>query len=512
MSLPPWDQQVFSFGWDADKPAIPQCSTLNINFSNDLITIPNPPAAPPYTVNIYRGGFAPLTLEVGNTGESRISTRVAGPAETSPKQAQKGTYPWIVDLPVNATFILTMDDSAGYTGGISPRCTIVPGNSNCLRAAEPMKPMSLNFTRTGNSQCGNVNIAVYNGVSPFQVEIIPAFRQPKTLHFATNEFGFVLDLPSASAYAIAISDAEGNSAVDGILTVGSSSDNSCLNVATTVTVGMFTSVFTGSGVVMPSSTLANPSPGTVTSTSATTNMEATQQVSSHSSKTSAFPLGAIIGVAVGGAALIAVFMLLVCCIFRHHRRRSRETPGTNQPQGEGPKPEMSHMNSGYTSYVPHYAYSGAPEIQDSNTSYVSEPYAPSGAIATGQSHDFHANLPPFQYNEVTTHSPQARPPVQFGSYYSVSSTDPQALAPHRLSQDTGATTPIVGSQKSTETNSASSPRSADRKERMISPSPSSPSGSRAYSWGMAASPPPRSFTGTVLPPYELGPQSQEPTH
>ncbi|KAG9084589.1 hypothetical protein FS749_005113 [Ceratobasidium sp. UAMH 11750] len=495
MSLPPWDQQTFSFGWDSDKTAIPQCSTLDINFSNDLITIPNPPAAPPYTVNIYRGGYAPFTLEVGNTGESPISTRVASLAEASSEQGPRGTYPWVVNLPANATFIVTMDDSAGYTGGTSPRCTIVPGNSNCLQTSEPMRPTSLNFTRTGNSQCGNVNIAVYNGASPFQVEIIPAFRQPKTLHFATNEFGFVLDLPSASAYALAITDAEGNSAVDGILTVGSSSDNSCLNVATTVTVGMFTSMYSGSGVVMPSSTFTGP--GTSTSTSATTNVGATRQQALDC---------AIIGVAVGGAALIAAFLLLVCCIFRHHRRENEEAAEANQQQAEGLKPEMNHANPGYTTYAPQYTYSGIPEIQDSNTSYTSEPFTPSGAVATGQSHDSHINLPPFQYAGITTHSPQARPPIQLGSYYSVPSADQQ---PRRLSQDTGATTPIIGGQNSAGSSSASPPWSVDRKERVASPSTASRSGSRAYSWGMTASPPPRSFTGTVLPPYEL--QSQEST-
>ncbi|KAG8730185.1 hypothetical protein FRC10_003002 [Ceratobasidium sp. 414] len=478
MSLPPWDQQTFSFGWTSDKAAIPQCSTLDINYSTDLITIPNPPAAPPYTVNIYRGGYAPLTLEVGNTG-------------------QKGTYPWVVNLPVNATFIVTMDDSAGYTGGTSPRCTIVTGNSTCLRTSEPMQPMSLNFTRTGNSQCGNVNIAVYNGASPFQVEIIPAF-------------GFVLDLPSASAYAIAISDAQGNSAVDGILTVGSSSDNSCLNVATTVTVGMFSSMYSGSGVLMPSSTLTNPSAGISTSTSAT-NVGATQQASrfSHSSKTSGFPLGAIIGVAVGGA-LVAAFMVLIWCIFRRHRSKSREVPGTSQQHDGGPKPEMSHMNPAYASHIPQFAYNGSPEIQESNRSYISEPFTPSGATATGQSHDYHTNLPPIQYNGVTTHSPQARPAIQFSGYHGVPGMDQQAPVPHRFSQDTGATTLIVGSQNSAEGNTTSPPWSADRKERVASPSSTSPSGSRAYSWGMA-SPPPRSFTGTVLPPYEPGPQPQEPT-
>ncbi|KAG8745624.1 hypothetical protein FRC10_007515, partial [Ceratobasidium sp. 414] len=69
MSLPPWDQQTFSFGWSPYVHTIQQCSKLNIQFSNDL-GLPslhaNPPPAPPYTVIVYQGGFAPLNLAVGN--------------------------------------------------------------------------------------------------------------------------------------------------------------------------------------------------------------------------------------------------------------------------------------------------------------------------------------------------------------------------------------------------------------------------------------------------------------
>ncbi|KAG8728922.1 hypothetical protein FRC12_021396 [Ceratobasidium sp. 428] len=267
MSLPPWDQETFSFGvsircfveipsqssngslekWNFESGAIPQCSILKLSFDNDLgdpSLHANPAPAPPYTVSVYQGGYAPLTLAVGNIG-------------------QVGTYPWTVNLPVNNPFMLTMKDSAGYTGGTSTRFTVMPGSSNCSLSANPMPPPSLSFTRTGNSQCGKVNIVVNNGTSPYQVEIIPEVRQQKTLHFATNVFDFVLDIPMSLSYIIAVTDAEGHSAIDGILAVGSSSDGSCLNAATTMTVGKFTSMITGSGVSMPSAT------GTATGAGAT---------------------------------------------------------------------------------------------------------------------------------------------------------------------------------------------------------------------------------------------------
>lgn len=77
---------------------------------------------------------------------------------------------------------------------------------------------------------------------------------------------------------VAVTDADGNSGVDGLLTVGSSSDNSCLNVAATVSVGMATSVYSGSGVLLPSSTLAIASSSTADpSTTAGVSGDGTEQ-------------------------------------------------------------------------------------------------------------------------------------------------------------------------------------------------------------------------------------------
>ncbi|CAE7058212.1 unnamed protein product [Rhizoctonia solani] len=149
-----------------------------------------------------------------------------------------------------------MRDSAGYNGGSSLLWTMSTGSGSCPLDPSPLAPSSLSFTRTGSAQCGQINYVMNNGTSPYQIELIPEIHQRKTLYFATNKFGFIMDLPTGlNVYTqVAITDADGNSGVDQLMTVGTSSDNSCLKAAETVTVGRMSTMYTGSGVSMPSAT------------------------------------------------------------------------------------------------------------------------------------------------------------------------------------------------------------------------------------------------------------------
>ncbi|CAE6410251.1 unnamed protein product, partial [Rhizoctonia solani] len=272
-NLPPWDQQTFSFGWTPYVHTMQQCSNLKILFDTDLgspALHANPPPAPPYTVIVYTSGYQPLTLAVGNIGK-------------------KGTYSWIVNLPLGPMYMLAMKDSAGYTGGSA-------------------------LTLITDSQCGNVDYVVNNGTSPFQVEIIPEVRQQKTLHFETNRFGFVLDLPAGLSFFVAITDANGNSAVDGILIVGTSNDNTCLNAAATVSVGVATSIYTGSGSVLPMTTSTTSGYSSTTSQQSSTTDR--PHISNGSKATSA-KVPIIVSV-VAGVTVIFVLSILYC-IYRRQR-------------------------------------------------------------------------------------------------------------------------------------------------------------------------------------------------
>ncbi|CAE6477158.1 unnamed protein product [Rhizoctonia solani] len=163
-----------------------------------------------------------------------------------------------------------MKDSAGYNGGSSLLWTMSAGSGGCALDPSPITPSTLSFTRTGSAQCGEINYVMNNGTSPYQIEIIPEIHQRRTLYFATNKFGFIMDLPTGLNVYIAITDAAGNSGVDELMTIGTSNDNSCLKAAGTVSVGRVSTMYTGSGVSMPTAAITSTSSktdqGTISST------------------------------------------------------------------------------------------------------------------------------------------------------------------------------------------------------------------------------------------------------
>ncbi|KAG8725721.1 hypothetical protein FRC12_024088, partial [Ceratobasidium sp. 428] len=118
----------------------------------------------------------------------------------------------------------------------------------------------------------------------------------------------------------------------------------------------------------------------------------------------------------------------------------------------------------------------------------------------------YTDTPPVQYNGITTHAPQARPLGQTVSYYSAPSAG--QLSP--FSQSGAGGDPSLTGGRSTAGGTSSPAWSADRKEPVASLSSESPSGGQVPPWGMAMSPPPRSLTGTALPPYPLDAQYQGP--
>ncbi|KAG9115477.1 hypothetical protein FRC07_007532 [Ceratobasidium sp. 392] len=258
-----------------------------------------------------------------------------------------------------------------------------------------------------------------------------------------------------------------------------------------MTVGKFTSVFTGSGSAMTVT-------GTPTGTA--TNAGATQTGSATSQKKSSTGLIAGVAGAVGGVILAAVLILLLCWCRRRRRSKRREAARMHEPEDEY-KPETNQTSGRYDPvvYQPQpYTYSGAPQIEEHSTrTNTTTPYAPSGVFTSNQSYDLHAGGPPVQYNSVTTHAPQARP-LGTVSYYSTSSTGHQSP----FSQNAGGGILSTGVGSTAGGTSSPSQWSADRKEPAASLSSESPQGGgQAYPWGMAMSPPPRSMTGTALPPY-----------
>ncbi|CAE6528004.1 unnamed protein product [Rhizoctonia solani] len=471
-NLPPWDQQTFSFGWTPYVHTMQQCSNLKILFDTDLgspALHANPPPAPPYTVIVYTSGYQPLTLAVGNIGK-------------------KGTYSWIVNLPLGPMYMLAMKDSAGYTGGSA-------------------------LTLITDSQCGNVDYVVNNGTSPFQVEIIPEVRQQKTLHFETNRFGFVLDLPAGLSFFVAITDANGNSAVDGILIVGTSNDNTCLNAAATVSVGVATSIYTGSGSVLPMTTSTTSGYSSTTSQQSSTTDR--PHISNGSKATSA-KVPIIVSV-VAGVTVIFVLSILYC-IYRRQRRRATSRPvGKIQQYQYDTSPNDPHAYRDTLSYQ--YPSTAVPEIQ------TPEPhlYAAKYHIPRHLFEDAYINQTNLS-NATSVSRPQSFKPRQTILSGHNSSPD-QSPYTTRFSQNTGLASTSLGGVVARQSLDAATTemRHEDKKQRVSSPGlppgampPASP-GPHEQSWDLKApgtpgssnvhsvprrSPPPRSGASTALPPYE----------
>ncbi|CAE7058193.1 unnamed protein product [Rhizoctonia solani] len=455
MSLPPWDQLTFTFGWEPWVHTMRQCSTLNVEFSTDIAPgfVANPAPAPPYTVVIYAGGYRPLIMAVGNIGTN-------------------GTFEWVVNLPLGPQYILAMRDSAGYNGGSSLLWTMSTGSGSCALNPSPLIPSSLSFTRTGSAQCGQINYVMNNGTSPYQIEIIPEIHQRRTIYFATNKFGFIMDLPTGLNVYIAITDADGNSGVDQLMTVGTSSDNSCLKAAGTVSVGRISTMYTGSGISMPSATPTSFL-ASLTSDRGTASTGGPQRDNDPAGISKNAPI--VAGVVAGIVAIAFMIFMIICIQHRRKRRLAAQSPpsaGMVQQQvnlSHNPysphNPNNPHNpHNPHSPYHPHnpqtyfthpstqYPSTSIPQIQTPGPSLYAPsplPYAPN---------QFMPMVPndacTHQFADTTTHVPRSQsyqtgqtplfngdqPPSQYPTSRYSQGTFPSsgnALSVSRMSSETG---------------------------------------------------------------------------
>ncbi|KAG8708310.1 hypothetical protein FRC09_001320 [Ceratobasidium sp. 395] len=229
-TLPPWDLLGFTFGTEPEVlSAVGQCSNVTVDYYNtaDNGKIANPPPTAPHNIVVYAAGSQVLNVPLNNSATS-------------------GQFKWRMNLPTGQSYGVSMKDSKGYSGGIiTPMLKVVPGPASC-NAVNPLKPSSLDVTVSGNSQCGQTVVDVKNGTAPYTIEFVPADnRQQKTIHFASSPFNVVLDMSTGVEYFLAVYDSAGHSSVQGAYTIASSSDNSCLGAATTVSAGMFSTLYPG---------------------------------------------------------------------------------------------------------------------------------------------------------------------------------------------------------------------------------------------------------------------------
>ncbi|CAE6422247.1 unnamed protein product [Rhizoctonia solani] len=391
-----------------------------------------------------------------------------------------------------------MKDSAGYNGGSSLLWTMSAGSGGCALDPSPITPSTLSFTRTGSAQCGEINYVMNNGTSPYQIEIIPEIHQRRTLYFATNKFGFIMDLPTGLNVYIAITDAAGNSGVDELMTIGTSNDNSCLKAAGTVSVGRVSTMYTGSGVSMPTAA--------ITSTSSKTDQGAISSTGTplggNNSTGGTGNLPVILGIIVGVVAIASLISIYLCI---RHRRQSRTASRTQRPAN------VMQQVIPYTYHgppAPQYPSITVPQIQTPG------PHAPysENQTTTRPPNDAYTQ----KFTGVTTHVPRPQS-YQIGQSILIDNNTSPDISPYtsRFSQGTfpGSGNILTASRLSSDT--------GDEKRHTTSPPlppgalppfPPSP-GSLAPKWipqtpgtpGDNVRPfigSPRSETSTTLPPYE----------
>ncbi|KAG8681671.1 hypothetical protein FRC08_015490, partial [Ceratobasidium sp. 394] len=321
-TLPPWDSLGFTFGTEPELNSIAQCANVTFDYYNtiDVNTYANPPPTAPYSIVIYGAEAQTLNIPLNNSATS-------------------GQYKWRVNLPAGQSYAVSMKDAKGYSGGIlSPLVKVTPGAAGCNPGPSPIRASSLDVSVSGNSQCGLATVAVNNGTAPYTIEFVPADnRQQKTIHFATSPFNVVLDMSAGVEYFLALYDSAGHSSVKGVYTIAPSSDNSCLGAATTISAGMFSTLYPGGTSIASATVRATAAPG-----------------SASSSKLSS---GAVIGIAVAIPVVVIVLALLALwfCYRRNRRQKLRNTG--EKPEIDQFDPPEPHVQGGYTP-VP-TAYFGA---------------------------------------------------------------------------------------------------------------------------------------------------------
>ncbi|CEL62516.1 hypothetical protein RSOLAG1IB_04872 [Rhizoctonia solani AG-1 IB] len=275
--LPPWDPSNFYF----DLPgSIPQCSNATWDYMS--INTANPLPKPPYYGVFYTGGYEPYKIQFRNRDLT-------------------GSLNWTANLPLDLTFGASMFDSEHYTSGMLERTIKMTAQPGC-NVTNPLTPSTLDVEVTGNSgQCQMSWVNIKNGTPPYKLEIAPLGRHQKTIHFMTSPLGFVLDMGAGLDYWLAVYDSAGRAAVMGSYSVSVTSDTACLEAASTITAGKFSTMYPG---------------GTTTFTTS-----ATAAATSAPSHELAKPT--IIGIAVGVSIVaIAIAALLMWFCYKRYRRRN----------------------------------------------------------------------------------------------------------------------------------------------------------------------------------------------
>ncbi|KAG8902504.1 hypothetical protein FRB99_004405 [Tulasnella sp. 403] len=234
---PPWLAQTFEYWWEPSNSSVTQCRSLDIAWGPRGTS--KPVLKPPFTFLIWEAGETPYTVNLGSGMN----------------------YTWKVNIPTGGPYLTTMFDSNGATGGSADSFNVIadPTTSTPSCTIINLPPKTLGFT-IGNSllQCATVPMFVTGGTAPYTLRVLPENYPPKTVHYSSANFNYILDVPAGTTVFFAVQDAAGLGAVGASFVVGSSPNTACLTAASTLSPGApeLTTVYPGIAAVTGTTTQA----------------------------------------------------------------------------------------------------------------------------------------------------------------------------------------------------------------------------------------------------------------
>ncbi|WRT69025.1 uncharacterized protein IL334_006007 [Kwoniella shivajii] len=289
----------FSFSLQNTSPA--QCSSENITWT---------------------GGQTPFSLTIIPAFD--YPTTISVPDSNYDSSSGKGSYSWTVNYPSDTQFVVMMSDGSGTgTGGVSPLYKVQSSSSSSscnLRSEKTDFLFYLN--ETSLTQCDPVQIYWDNSaVTPVSIlGAIPGGQvfQLVSANDKTSSLVWNTNIASSTQIIIAAFDSGeyGNGGSSALMTIGSSSDNTCINDASpsSTTAGTPTSTGTKTGSVG----------GVKTVTSITTQTAIPKGAAGLST-------GALVGIVVSAVLVVIALqgaLLWFCCRRQirsliYHRREMR---------------------------------------------------------------------------------------------------------------------------------------------------------------------------------------------
>ncbi|KAF8755053.1 hypothetical protein RHS01_05621 [Rhizoctonia solani] len=192
----------------------------------------------PYHGVFYAGGYEPYRVQFHNRDLT-------------------GKLNWTANLPEGIAFGSSMFDSEDYTSGMLERTTTFTPQPGC-NVTNPLTPSTLDVEVTGDSgQCQMSWINIKNGTPPYRLEIAPLGRHQKTIHFLTSPLGFVLDMGRALIIGVRIYAFITHHKFPIDLFINFlTSETACLEAASTVTAGRFSTMYPGGTTTFTTSATA----------------------------------------------------------------------------------------------------------------------------------------------------------------------------------------------------------------------------------------------------------------